>query len=142
MAGQRRDDRGVGGDERGVSEVIAVVLMVAVTIVLAALVGTVILDIVAGVDRTPIAGAGVEFDAQNDSIGVTYQAAHDEAATTLEVRVYNGSGDEVATEGLTDVGDTVSISNGNITDSNRYRVVVVADGAEKKAVVTDVDGTL
>jgi len=125
-----------------VSEVIAVVLMVAVTIVLAALVGTVILDIVAGVDRTPVAGAGVEFDAGNDSVGVTYQAAQDEAATTLTARVYDDTNTEVANATLTDVGDTVSISNDDIDDGNRYRVVVVADGAEKKAVVTDVDGEL
>ena len=123
------------------SEVIAVVLMVAVTIVLAALVGTVVLDIVAGVDGTPVAGAGVEFDAGNDSIGVTYQAAQDEAATTLTARVYDDTNTEVANATLTDVGDTVSISSG-LTDGNRYRVVVVADGAEKKAVVTDVDGGL
>jgi len=99
MEGQRRDDRGV-------SEVIAVVLMVAVTIVLAALVGTVILDIVAGVDRTPIAGAGVEFDAANDSIGVTYQATQNDG-TTLTVRVYDDTNTEVANETMTDVGDSV-----------------------------------
>lgn len=125
-----------GRDDRGVSEVIAVVVLVAVTIVLAALVGTVILDIVAGTDRDPVAGAGIEFDDANDSVRVTYQAAQSDG-TTLTVRVYNSSTAQVASEPLDDVGDAVAIS---LTDGERYRVLIVADTGEKTAVVNDVDG--
>jgi flagellin-like protein len=122
-----------GRDDRGVSEVIAVVVLVAVTIVLAALAGTVILDIVAGTDRDPVAGAGIEFD---DSVRVTYQAVQSDG-TTLTVRVYNSSTAQVASEPLDDVGDAVAIS---LTDGERYRVLIVADTGEKTAVVNDVDG--
>jgi flagellin-like protein len=125
-----------GRDDRGVSEVIAVVVLVAVTIVLAALAGTVILDIVAGTDRDPVAGAGIEFDDANDSVRVTYQAVQSDG-TTLTVRVYNSSTAQVASEPLDDVGDAVAIS---LTDGERYRVLIVADTGEKTAVVNDVDG--
>jgi flagellin-like protein len=49
--------------ERGVSEVISVVLMVAVTIILAAMVGTVLLNVVTDVNDNPLAGATTDFDA-------------------------------------------------------------------------------
>jgi len=129
-----------GRDDRAVSEVIAVVLLVAVTIVLAALVGTVVLDIVAGVDRDPVAGAGIEFDDANDSVRVTYQATQDDG-TTLTVRVYNSSTAQVASKPLDDVGDAVSFTRADgLTDGERYRVLIVADTGEKTAVINDVEG--
>ena len=131
--------RSRGDDDRAVSEVISVVLMVAVTIVLAAMIGTVLLNFVTDVDTNPIAGANVDFDQQNDNISVLF-TVEQKPDTHLEVTVYNSSGTAIDTKNVSEVGDRVTFRSENyseIVDGERYQVIVVAVQNEQRAVIVD-----
>lgn len=126
----------MGDSERGVSEVISVLLMVSVTIVLAAMVGTVLLNIVSDVESSPVAGASAEFDAENNSIGVVYQA-NQNPNTNLSVTLYNSSGSDVGTRSLTEVGERAEFTG---LSDGEYRVVVVAKVGSEQSVVLSKSG--
>jgi len=131
--------RSRGDDDRAVSEVISVVLMVAVTIVLAAMIGTVLLNFVTDVDTNPIAGANVDFDQQNDNISVLF-TVEQKPDTHLEVTVYNSSGTAIDTKNVSEVGDRVTFRSedySEIVDGERYQVIVVAVQNEQRAVIVD-----
>ena len=131
--------RSPGDNDRAVSEVISVVLMVAVTIVLAAMIGTVLLNFVTDVDTNPIAGANVDFDQQNDNISVLF-TVEQKSGTHLEVTVYNSSGSAIDTKNVSDVGDSATFRSENYTeivDGERYQVIVVAVQNEQRAVIVD-----
>lgn len=132
-----------GADNRAVSEVISVVLMVAVTIVLAAMVGTVLLNIVSGVDKDPLAGATIKADAANDAITVTFTATQNQG-TEIDISVIDTStGAEVASDTLPDVGDTRTFDSGDgLSDGNTYRVLITARADGKSAVINDVEKSI
>jgi flagellin-like protein len=129
--------------ERGVSEVLSVLLMVSVTIVLAAMVGSVMLNIVGGVDDNPVAGATITFDSASEEITVVYTATQDED-TTLDVRVLE-DGTERCNEPIAAVGGEVTFPTGAgcSLDSGEYTVRVIAETSEgDRAVVQEKDGSL
>lgn len=133
-------------DDRGVSEVISVLLMVAVTIVLAAMVGTVLLDIVSEVEDNPLAGAAIEFEDEDDEIRVLYTVTQ-KNGTTLDVKVINDStGDEIAGSPKTipEVGDSVTFDTSDgLANGRSYTVRIVAKApGGKEAVVYQKDGRL
>jgi flagellin-like protein len=134
MTGHRGASRG----DRGASEVISVLLMVAVTIVLAAMVGTVILNIVSDVDTSPVAGVSVDADAERNNITVTYTATQ-KKGTTLTVEVTNVSTGATSSQQLNEVGQTAPF---DLSDGT-YRVKVVADApGGEQAVVKDLEVTI
>ena len=133
--------------ERGASEVISVLLMVAVTIVLAAMVGSVLLDVVGDVDDNPMAGASVTFDEAADEIRVVYTATQ-KSGTTLDVKVIDRDTDgEVAgsPKTISDVGEsrTFDSASDGLADGGDYTVRIVAKApGGKRAVVFDKHGSL
>ena len=132
--------------ERAASEVISVLLMVAVTIVLAAMVGSVMLNIVGDVDDNPIAGAQVEFDGQQNEVRVVYTATQ-KKGTTLDVKVLDAGGTEQCTSSIGEVGDEVNLpgdapSCSSLPDGD-YTVRVTATAPDgRQAVVLEKDGSL
>ncbi|RZV10943.1 flagellin-like protein [Natrinema hispanicum] len=65
----------VGSEEqRAVSPVIGVILMVAITVILAAVIAAFVLDMGSGVEQNAQAGANIEFDSTNDKLSVTYSS--------------------------------------------------------------------
>lgn len=130
-------DRRDGRADRGASEVISVLLMVAVTIVLAAMVGTVMLNLATGVEDSPMAGANVQFDDSNNSVSVLY-AANNKDGTTLDVKLYDDAGSVVNNSTLTTVGERVEFSQ----TPGDYRVVIVAEVDGQRSVVMEKDGSI
>jgi len=63
------------GEDRAVSPVIGVILMVAITVILAAVIGTFVLGLGDSVDSGVNAGASVEQDASNNEIRITLTSA-------------------------------------------------------------------
>ena len=105
-------------EERAVSPVIGVILMVAITVILAAVIGAFVLDLGQGVESNVQAGASVETTGDGDDARViTTFTSRQDSATALEV-TYSTTGDLdpddplVKSSGGTDaVDDTQDISD-------------------------------
>lgn len=132
--------------ERGASEVISVLFMVSVTIVLAAMVGSLLLDVVGDVDENPLAGASVDFDGEADEVTVVYTVTQ-ENGTTLDVKIIDENTDsEVCSKSIPEVGDSATFTSGgpcNLTSGTHYVVRIVATAPDgKQAVVQTSDGSI
>jgi len=117
-------------DDQAVSPVIGVILMVAITVILAAVIGTFVLGLGDSVEQN--AQAGVSFDQQDnpdDSNQVRITITSIQNADTVEYRTYDESGD--GSDDGTDSFTAVS------TDSNVGDSVTVGDGTSNGLEATD-----
>lgn len=117
--------------------------MVSVTIVLAAMVGSVMLNIVGGVDDNPVAGATITFDGDAQEITVVFTAAQNED-TSLDVKILE-DGTNRCVKSLSAVGDERKFGTGTPCNlgSGEYTVRVIAvTGAGDRAVVQEKDGSI
>jgi len=144
-------------DERGVSPVIGVILMVAITVILAAVIGTFVLGLGSNTQSSPQASitisdnnqdwtgtaASKAFDLDHDSGDsikfddlriVVRNADNNQVAATLDAGSYSaaGSGNAVingntaVTGGIElSVGDVLTLSNGGLTDEQKYEITVI-----------------
>ncbi len=106
-------------DDRAVSPVIGVILMVAITVILAAVIGTFVLGLGDQVQSTtPQASFGFDTGSANDSgaynVSVTHETGDSIDATELNVSV-NGSTSTWASNGDVSAGSTFEIGNVNTT---------------------------
>lgn len=82
----------VDSSDRAVSPVIGVILMVAITVILAAVVGTFVLDMGATVgDTAPRASLSVTADASNDVVNVSHQGGDPLNSGDTRVTISNDS---------------------------------------------------
>mgnify|MGYP006284982963 FL=1 len=122
----------VSGNDRAVSPVIGVILMVAITVILAAVIGTFVLGLGDSVQQNVQAGATVNGDADANTISVTYNSAQD-SATELSATYYSG-GSAQSTLGMSTIGESVTFSPGSGGD---YRVVVTATNGDTSTVILE-----
>ena len=118
-------------DDRAVSPVIGVILMVAITVILAAVIGTFVLGLGDSLgDNQPTAQLDVSFDTDNDNVTIEHNGGDRIDSDSLEVIVSNASGTE-ANEGAVSpalsVGDSVeaSVENGSGSATTDVRVRVI-----------------
>lgn len=131
----QRTKRGAS-DERATSPAIGAILLVGITVIVAATVGGQIASF-SGTEQQPFAIAPVEFDAADDRLSVTWRANTNADRVQVTVVV----GDHHRTVTLTEVGHTmtvdfsgVTVRKGTVTswnhpattDGNRVSVTVVA----------------
>lgn len=120
----------------GVSPVIGVILMVAITVILAAVIGTFVLGLADDLDQD--AQAAVTFD-QEEGTSVTVQVNSVQSADDLDVRVSDdGSGSSATYDLGASAGDSVSLANasgseadnldGNYADDATLSVIGTLDG--------------
>jgi flagellin-like protein len=126
----------VSGDSRAVSPVIGVILMVAITVILAAVIGTFVLGLGDSVQTNVQAGATVSADSANDRITVTFTSSQTQGAT-LEVdlnAITSGGSDDSAS--LSTVGQSTTFTG--LSNGDDYSVVVTAvspDGESSTVIV-------
>ena len=121
--------RNLRDDERAVSPVVGVILMVAITVIMAAIIGA----FVYGYGGSMVASKDVAAVAriQGTSLFVTYMGGPDQNLVT------DLNGDSVGTgdlNGLTSaVGNSVEITSGVATDQSNHVVVIAtfSDGTEQ-----------
>lgn len=123
----------VKSDDRAVSPVIGVILMVAITVILAAVIGTFVLGLGDSVSQN--AQAGVSFSQEStgtDANQVTITITSIQNAETIEYQTEDNSGDgsDDGTGGFSEigsstVGDSVIVGNTNALESSD-RIVVRA----------------
>ncbi|MDY6780304.1 MAG: type IV pilin N-terminal domain-containing protein, partial [Halobacteria archaeon] len=106
-------------DKSAVSPVIGVILLVAITVLLSAVVGAMVLGMGGSVEKNVRAGVNVDFEKDDDAIRVLF--AENENAKYVNVTM-SGWGDEIHVV-MWGVGATV------ITDTNKGTVEVHGGGA-------------
>ncbi|MCU4740524.1 type IV pilin N-terminal domain-containing protein [Halobacteria archaeon AArc-m2/3/4] len=102
-------------EERAVSPVIGVILMVAITVILAAVIAAFVLDL--GQSQSASASAGLSFDesaGESDEVQVTWiddGRTDGSGLTVVEGDCWGESGDDTVSVALDSVGDTAYCDN-------------------------------
>jgi len=106
--------------DRGVSPVIGVILMVAITVILAAVIGAFVLGLGDQVsNNAPQASFSFDFDSDNNNVTVTHNGGDNIESSALNVT--NSSGGSVAfTEDPVRTGDSVTL---NYSTGDTIRVI-------------------
>ena len=137
-------------DDRAVSPVIGVILMVAITVILAAVIGTFVLGLGDSLgDNQPTAQLSASIDYDGDNISIEHNGGDAIAANELSV-IVNYDGDRFASDGTYDerftVGDEfvaeVGHTNESVTSSgDDVRIRVIHDGSQSTLLDRTVDVT-
>lgn len=114
------------GDDRAVSPVIGVILMVAITVILAAVIGTFVLGL--GDSLSGGVQAGVAVDQSSGSTSITYTSAG--SADRITFQGANSSGN---LNDLTDVGNSTSSTSLN---SGEDLQIIAVSGDEQTVIRT------
>lgn len=114
-------------DDRGVSPVIGVILMVALTVILATVLGTVVLDFASGVsEQPPQAAFDYEFEGENVTITHISGDRIDNATLKVQIgekRVLGDSVDDGWSDTIT-AGDSVKINRTAVgANKNTVRII-------------------
>ncbi|MFC7154376.1 type IV pilin N-terminal domain-containing protein [Halomarina halobia] len=125
----------LNADERAVSPVIGVILMVAITVILAAVIGTFVLGLGDNIQTNVQAGASVNFDSANDEISITFNSRQSDSATLDYTVTEVSSGTTVDSGSLTSIGQSTTVTG--LTDGERYKVVVVANDEGTSTTIVD-----
>ncbi|WP_458191084.1 type IV pilin [Haladaptatus sp. NG-WS-4] len=133
--------------ERAVSPVIGVILMVAITVILATVIGTFVMGLGSNIQTNVQAGATVQSDATDDTISVAFTSTQKSDAY-LEVNTTGASPNGNAT--LKQVGDTVTFEdsgtgeasgsasidqNAGGMDENTITVTITAINGDTRTVI-------
>ena len=109
-------------DDRAVSPVIGVILMVAITVILAAVIGTFVLGLGDSLgDSQPTASIGIENDT-NTAGGVTITHSGGDAINGSDLIVKDTSGNTNSSVGDLAVGDSTTVS-GLATNETTVRLI-------------------
>lgn len=118
-------------DERAVSPVIGVILMVAITVILAAVIAAFVLDL--GQSQSASAAAGLEFSEDGENVTVSYISSDRiDDGEDLDIRIDDDGGTPATCDGtLSSVGDTADCYN----SSNINSLTVVGTYQSEETVV-------
>ena len=114
-------------DNRGVSPVIGVILMVAITVILAAVIGSFVLGIGGDIEKAP--QASISYDANNDNL------VH-QGGDTLEAGSYYAAGTDTVGGGTP--GEWAPGEIKSYTDDNSDGVIRIVDNSTG-SVIAEVD---
>ena len=132
------------GDERAVSLVIGVILMVAITVILAAVIGAFVIGI--GDDQQTVPTASFDFDDDGDEVTITHSTGDSIPVDNIDVTV---DGDEATTNSWSSsddisAGDTFvveddDVSSGDLDDEPTIRVVWESDDGGDSSILQSYD---
>ena len=124
-------------DDRGVSPVIGVILMVAITVILAAVIGTFVLGLGDQIGGSATAGVTVEGD---NTTNVTVTLTN--IGTAEEVQIVDSNGDELETDDngvngnlpLNNTGARVSVDDNANGTPGEFSIVAVGPEGEESVL--------
>lgn len=132
-------------DDRGVSPVIGVILMVAITVILSAVIAAFVLDLGSSQEANP--EAGVQFESINGGDDVRVTVTSVSRADSLTVRCEDDSGNEYsnAFSDPASVGDSHDVSVTNAPDAGTpgcsgETIQIIGSYNGNDAVLTTYDG--
>jgi len=127
---------------RAVSPVIGVILMVAITVILAAVIGTFVLGLGDSVDSAPQASFNFDVDETNNELQITHRGGDTIQTSDIQVRVGGtdtdllGSSSGSAISGGFKAGDTGYV---DISSSSGQTVDIVYTASERQSIITSYD---
>ena len=125
-------------EDRAVSPVIGVILMVAITVILAAVIGTFVLGLGEGVQTTPQAKFNFDYNESGSELTITHDGGDAITSDNLEVV---GNGSTTTWTAAADAGSAVEVAAGSsalVTDvqsDETIRVVWADPDTDKSATV-------
>lgn len=121
------------GEDRAVSPVIGVILMVAITVILAAVIGTFVIGIGDDVEAAPQAQLSIENAGDNESVTISHNGGDSIDGDTLRVTADGNNTDtDVFSDEFT-VGDSVDVNvteADGISDGDTVEVTVIHDPSD------------
>jgi len=106
-------------DDRGVSPVIGVILMVAITVILAAVIGTFVLGLGDSLEQAPQAQIAVEYDSGSSNILVSHDGGDTIPVGELDIIIDGGASSDFSSNAANTydnsefaVGDTANFAGG------------------------------
>lgn len=117
------------GDDRAVSPVIGVILMVAITVILAAVIGTFVLGLGDSLESGVQAGVSVDGDSSSTDRTVTWSSQG--TADSIEVRYSDGS----PVGNTSSVGGSVTVDTTDGDSEGDYSVVALQDDSDQETVI-------
>ncbi|RBI64560.1 type IV pilin [halophilic archaeon] len=134
--------------DRAVSPVIGVILMVAITVILAAVIGTFVMGMGNNVESNVNAGAQINVNNSSNggSVTVTWISKGSASKLSVQVKPKDGTG-SAQSKTIKSVGDSKSIAESALSsgsDNNKVQVIVTAIGEEgkKKTVINNEEHTI
>jgi flagellin-like protein len=131
----------ITGDDRAVSPVIGVILMVAITVILAAVIGTFVLGLGENVQsNAPSASFGFDYDSTNDDLTITHESG-DAIDPTRITFAGAGTGDDnwndqaSTTVSEVSAGDTVELDVSSASSGASIRVIWTSEGGGNSATL-------
>lgn len=129
-------------DDRGVSPVIGVILMVAITVILAAVIGTFVLGLGDSLQQAPQAQLEAEYD-EGGVIVLNHNGGDTLAESDITITVEDDSGNDDPTsvswsDNELAVGGTMDITDSASSDNDPYTVTVVHNPSESILLDTEV----
>lgn len=116
-----------GGEEKAVSPVIGVILMVAITVILSAVIATFVLGLGEDlVNPAPSASFDYDYDESNSEVTITHQNGQQLDAENLEVTVEGGGSVSTSFSGEVTAGDSATV---DVDDGDVVRVVWEEQGS-------------
>jgi flagellin-like protein len=130
-------------DDSAVSPVIGVILMVAITVILAAVIGSFVLNLGGSLQQSaPQASFGFDYDTDNNNVTITHESGDSIEADRLTTAGHgDGPTDWIDTSGLNS-GDTVSagtsadFNNTGTWSGETVRVVWESENGENSATLS------
>jgi flagellin-like protein len=128
-------------DDSAVSPVIGVILMVAITVILAAVIGSFVLNLGGSLQNTaPQASFGFDYDTSNvDIVTVTHESGDSIEAARLNVTGVNESATtwtSVGGSGTVSAGSSATFNSTGSFDSSTIRVVWQSETGENSATLS------
>jgi flagellin-like protein len=130
-------------DDDAVSPVIGVILMVAITVILAAVIGSFVLNLGGSLqDTAPQASFGFDYDTGANTTTITHQSGDSIEAARLNTTGFSNGSQEWTTAGsLNDddsvsAGTSVTFTNGNAWSGETLRVVWESQNGENSATLS------
>ena len=131
-------------EERAVSPVIGVILMVAITVILAAVIGAFVLGLGDSVSETA-PSAQIDFDYNDDEVTLTHDGGNSFQVSNVELTGPNGSVSDLENtngawgdDGTVSAGASVTVADGNqvnaVGGEETIRVVWSGDGGSSSTI--------
>ena len=138
-------------DERAVSPVIGVILMVAITVILAAVIGTFVLGLGDSVESAPQASFNFDYSQSSDSVTITHRGGDNINPEDVQLRINgtsigdstvtidfeSGSGNSFAEEvdGPFSAGDSVTISDTSNGIGAETQIDIVFTSGDRNSII-------
>ena len=123
-------------DDSAVSPVIGVILMVAITVILAAVIGSFVLNLGGSLQQSaPQANFEFDYDQDDTTVNITHTSGDSVENSSISISQSDGSGISVISSGTVTAG--TEVANGDYSSGETIRVVWESENGENSATLSE-----